>query len=70
MILAAFVANQYTQSITESGLYPPTTLTDKNLLIRDEIDPMFLPEALPTNDMIDPKLTKKIREKKVTLLLT
>ena len=57
---------------------PPTTLTDNKLLIGDEIDPMFLPEALPTNDMIDPtvkvvknpKLTKKIRNKKVTLLLT
>ena len=61
---------------------PPTPLIDdnNNLLIDSDgnIDPMFLPQALPTNDMIDPtakiaknkRLTKKIRDKKVTLLLT
>lgn len=57
---------------------PPTTLTDKNLMLGEGFDPMFLPEALPTNDMLDPtakvvknkRLAKKIRDKKVTLLLS
>eukprot|EP01084_Bolivina_argentea_P032191 59537_1 len=57
---------------------PPNTLSDGNLLIGEDIDTMFLPEAMATKDMIDPtlkitkdkKLYKKIQNKRVTLLLT
>eukprot|EP01083_Nonionella_stella_P055687 146796_1 len=57
---------------------PPASLTESNLMIADQMDPMFLPQALATQDMIDPtakivknkQLTKRIRDKKVTLLLS
>ena len=60
------------------ALPPPPMPDSSNLLIGKEMDAMFLPEAFPTQDMVDPtakigkdkKLVKRIRDKKVTLLLS
>merc|ERR1712130_287699 len=52
---------------------PPPPMPDNNLLIDKQMDSMFLSEAFPTQDMVDPTvrigknkhLVKRIREKKV-----